>query len=105
MSDYLSHDDTVAAPPAAPDPAPDPAPVAPLPDPAQTPEVSPAGPSEPPPTAAPPPPSGAGQAVDLAIFEWLNTRVRNSPISADTDSWNHLLRELPALRRLILKEL
>jgi hypothetical protein len=50
-------------------------------------------------TAAPPAPEAPPAATDLAVDDWRESHLRNSPISrAGADIWNHLLDALDALK-------
>ena len=40
-------------------------------------------------------------ALDRTFAKWMTKHIRNSPISRDTASYNHLMASLPALKSLI----
>jgi len=40
-------------------------------------------------------------AWDEAVNEWANTSLRNSAVSQATEAWNHLMGELPKLRKIL----
>lgn len=42
--------------------------------------------------------------ADLCVQTWLSQYARNSPLSRDTEVWNHLVGKLPHLVTLILRE-
>ena len=59
------------------------------------------------PATAPAPPDAAARpaAIDRGIAAWVAASVHNSPLSADTAAYNHLVTvALPRLRDAILKE-
>lgn len=45
------------------------------------------------------------QIADMCVQTWLAQHARNSPLSRDTEVWNHLVRTLPHLTTLILREI
>lgn len=63
-------------------------------------------------TSAEPVPQPAAQASALPdeIWEriagrWIGDHLRNSPLSAATEAWNHLQGSMPALRKIIEEEI
>lgn len=40
-------------------------------------------------------------AWDEAVNEWVNTSLRNTSVSQSTEAWNHIMTELPKLRKLL----
>ena len=44
-------------------------------------------------------------AVDRAIHRFVGDHVHNSPISANTEAYNHLMAKLPMLSHLIEEEM
>lgn len=49
--------------------------------------------------------SRLGAAIDRGVAAWVAAAVHNSPLSADTGAYNHLVTvALPRLRDAILKE-
>jgi hypothetical protein len=51
------------------------------------------------------PPSPVEQAVDRATERFVQECIHNSPLSGHTESYNHLMAQLPRLRQLIIEEM
>lgn len=47
----------------------------------------------------------SAEAFDAAARTWVDSHVRNSPVSGATEAWNHLLGVLPRLRDYLNDEL
>lgn len=46
-------------------------------------------------------PAAEPDALDVAVDAWLKDQINNSPVSRDTEAYNHLRASLPALLQAI----
>lgn len=44
-------------------------------------------------------------AFDTALANWVDGKIRNSPIARSTETWNYFGAALPALRTAFVKEI